>query len=462
VRLLVPFSPYVIDWGPKIVVNRARIIPTDTFRILLVAIYLGSITLVAPFMGPYEGAQVKSSGSEPYSDWWGIAAPILPDLLKLGESNLKWFLFYTTLALAVFSGISKLIPLQNYYDNFVKFCVVGVHYLAILFVLQGGRDGILLGFSLLGLGLIFDARPRRSHSREVKIILGFCFLMLGALFKIPAAPAILLALLFLSINKKEIGVKRLIVGICLTTVLIPLSLLVSTQIRDKFVFYNSYPEQQVMFYDLAGIYCWSSSSDARKKAEFALEPFRRSVVSDRNLCASLTPYGWDNLRLPWINWNQNVPIVQIKSNDKIGFETLRERWISTIFYFPDEWAVFKVNLLGQVLLMSNAYEKGRTLDDFFVGLRFESMVGLLLLPSIILDFFYLLSFLSVLIISIMIFSRKIRTTGQALLIVFVILGITINLVTYVANNGRYAMPYILLYLTLQIKEYLTNKRPHER
>jgi hypothetical protein len=443
-------------------VNKTNITLTTTFRILLAAIYLGSITLVAPFTGPYEGAQVNSSSSESYSDWWGIAAPILPDLLKLGESNLKWFLFYSTLALAVFSGISKLIPLQNCYNIFAKSCIVGVHYLVILFVLQGGRDGILLGFSLLGLGLIFDARPRKFFSREVKVILGICLLILGALFKIPAAPAILLALLFLSINKKEIGVKRFIVGICLTAVLIPLSLLVSTQIRDKFVFYNSYPEQQVMFYDLVGIYCWSSSADAREKAELALEPFRRSAVSDRNLCASLTPYGWDNLRLPWINWDQNVPIVQIKSNDKIGFETLKENWTSTIVDFPDEWAVFKVNLLGQVLLMSNAYEKGRTLDDYFVGLRFESMVGLLLLPSIVLDFFYLLSFLSILIISIIIFSRKIRTRGQALLIVLVILGITINLVTYVANNGRYAMSYILLYLILQIKEYLTYERPYER
>jgi hypothetical protein len=120
---------------------------------------------VAPLTGPYEGAQVNLSRSETYSDWWGIAAPILPDLLKLGESDLNWFLFYTTLALSVFSGVSRLIPLQNYCDNFAKSCVVGVHYLVILFVLQGGRDGILLGFSLLGLGLIFDARPKEIHNR---------------------------------------------------------------------------------------------------------------------------------------------------------------------------------------------------------------------------------------------------------------------------------------------------------
>jgi hypothetical protein len=438
-------------------VNARIIAPTNTFRILLLAIYFGSIALVAPLTGPYEGAQVNLSRSETYSDWWGIAAPILPDLLKLGESDLNWFLFYTTLALSVFSGVSRLIPLQNYCDNFAKSCVVGVHYLVILFVLQGGRDGILLGFSLLGLGLIFDARPKEIHNREVKVILGFCLLMLAILFKIPAAPAILLALLFLLINKKEIGLKRLTAGICLTTVLIPLSLILSTQIRDKFMFYNSYPEQQVMFYDLAGIYCWSSSVDARKKAELALKPFRRPAVSDRTLCASLTPYGWDNLRLPWINWSENVPIVQIKRNDKVGFETLRKHWISTIFEFPDEWAVFKVNLLGQVLLMSNAYEKGRSLNDFFIGLRFESMVGLLLLPSIILDYFYLLSFFSILIISIVIFSRRIRARRQALLMVFVISGITINLITYVANNGRYAMPYLLLYLILQIREYSIKK-----
>ena len=39
----------------------------------------------------------------------------------------------------------------------------------------------------------------------------------------------------------------------------------------------------------------------------------------------------------------------------------------------------------------------------------------------------------------------------------VISGITINLITYVANNGRYAMPYLLLYLILQIREYSIKK-----
>jgi len=423
-----------------------------------VAIYFVAIASVAPFQGPYEGAQVDVSGSEGYSDWWGIVAPVLPDVLNLGESKLSWFLFYTTLALAVYSGICRLIPIQNQDDKFTKFCIIVVHYLATLFVLQGGRDGILLGVSLLGLGLIFDDGSRSHQARKVFSILGFSLLILGALFKIPAAPAILLAFFFLLINRKKIDVKRFVSTICLTSLVIPISLLISMQIRDTATFYRSYPEQQVMFYDLAGIYCWSSSVEARAKADSALEPFRRSGVNGRTLCASLTPYGWDNLRLPWINWTQNVPIIQVEDSDQIGFETLRERWISTLLRFPDEWVVFKINLLGQVLLMSNAYEKGRSLSDLLVGLRFESLTGLFILPSIMFDLLNLLSFFSILTISIAIYFRRIRTKGQALLILVVILGIIVNLITYVANNGRYAMPYILFYLILQIKEHLASKR----
>lgn len=433
------------------------LIPSKNKLILLV-IYSSTILLLGDRIGPYEGSQIGLSLGAPFSDWWGVAAPILPQVLKFGNSNRAWIAFYTFLLAGNFIGLSRIIPTKNHSTKLILFLNFFLHYLIIVFVLVGGRDGIMLGLTIFGLGLTTDSMSKHKYRKFLEKIIGWLLILVAAQFKLPGLTSIVVSIAIFGIIMRAHISKKIAVGF-LGVLIIPVSLFFASQIREYFFFDNTFPEQQVMFNDIAGIYCWSPSEGARDAAGEALSIFQRQSVSGRELCASMVPYGWDNLRLPWIEWEKNIPIIQITKNDESSFNILKKNWLEIIQDYPTEWIAFKVNLMGQVLFMSHSYEPLREyISQSEEKPQFLSR-SIFLSPILILDSIYGLSFLFSFLISIVLMLRTRIIKLHLGLLFFLLAGFVTILITYVANNGRYVAPYTLLFFVMQLRILQDSHKP---
>lgn len=418
-------------------------------RLILIAIYFSTVLVMWDKIGPYEGSQSELTLGAPFSDWWGVVAPIFPNLLNLGNSKGAWIIFYLFILAGICTGLNLIIPIIDESTILNKSLNFFLHYLIIIFVLVGGRDGILLGLTVFGLGLITGGMPTHKTTKLALGIIGWFSILLATQFKLPGITVVVASLLIFGIRMNS-PISKKITIVTLGILVIPTSLILTSQLREHFNFDQTFPEQQVMFNDLSGIYCWSPSERAREVAGESIANFQRTSVSERELCASMVPYGWDNLRLPWIDWKKNRPIIQISANNYQSFKTLKENWLTTIQTFPEEWIAFKINLMGQVLFMSNSYEplkkyifRSQDKQQFLLRLIF-------LTPILIVESINGLTFFASFLLCTILMIRSKNNRLQLGPLVFLSAGFITILFTYVANNGRYVAPYTLLYFVMEL------------
>lgn len=403
-------------------------------------------TLIIPIYklaGPYEGSQVQTELIK--VDWWGPLAPVIPELLNLGDHKLLWIMFYSILIGALIFFQSRLLtPWTSLKLSFRLYFLFGFQYLSSLYVLTNGRDG--LAYFFVSASFTFYTISSSTSRLKIKsffIIAALVFLLTSSLFKITILPlGILVLLIYRILNAPRNTL------VWLSSPLIGLSLIISglllnSKLSETFDLSNSFPEQQVMFYDLANVYCWSQSQDSRNFARDAIEPFRSGSADGRALCSSAVPYGWDPLRLPWLNQSSGAPINQILPGETESFSRLSTDWINLIFLFPEDWIESKINNIGQVLFMSNVFFSPMERTDPRAGVL-DLLLWIILMPAYLIDSIFLTSLAVSVALSTLILWRKPRL--MFLLLLIQLTGLAVGSITFVANNGRYTFSTVLLSL----------------
>lgn len=408
---------------------------------------------------PYEGSQTSLLQYQRMTDWWGNLAPVAPKLLNL-EDWKSWLLFYFVVAFLGFIGLKRLLSLRQEQNYKIRLFRIFIYYLSLLFICQGSRDGIFFALSIFGLSYLLNLQDSKKFTLQSLsgIALASLMMSLGALFKIPIVPIILFAILILlhQIKKKRLSIYLIFTSIaCCISIM---TFLGDNYLNKTFKIDNSYPQQQVMFYDLTGISCWSASTGARLFAENKIENFLKLKSEKRIICSSLTPNGWDTLRLPYIDSSIEPPLIIVSTNDSGNYELLRNGWITTIRKYPKEWLGFKINLLGQSLVMSNAFSRGKSI----LNLDWSGLIAILrstfILPAIILDDLYFLT-LAAAFVHLFLVSLQTNDKKQLLHFGFLLVSLMLTSITFVANNGRYVVTILLLYLVFQFRQiYLNPKR----
>jgi hypothetical protein len=180
-----------------------------------------------------------------------------------------------------------------------------------------------------------------------------------------------------------------------------------------------------------------------------------SEESSEAICASLSPTGWDSLRVSSQEVKASPALRTLSENQHSELATLRSNWISLVVNSPMEWLLVKVSDVSQVLSMANAfYMPGifqNPSDSFFVLLG-DLLLKVLLIPIQILDKFRLLSMGAALLIGFaLLYWNKLRSDlsqyRQSIILNFILINtLTVIMATlaFIANNGRYVMPYLLV------------------
>ena len=404
-------------------------------------------------VGAYEGAQV---GTKNRSNWWGAIAPVVPQALGLDSSLASWRLFYSIVLIICYLLLIRIrrVFRQNplSIQNFLYLFFV---YLAPIYILLNGRDGLL--FFLLFVAIISSVtlektskrgeKPMRIRNirRAFRISWVSLLIAFAALFKLALLPVVLAvfwACLYL------LGILRIDIRIIMIVGMIFLSIVMNEKMERFSNLSQSFPEQQVMVYDLAMAYCWSSNEQVRGLAERGISPIRNENRESRIVCGSLTPFGWDNLRFPFITWFADSPLRTIQPTELMIYKDVRKTWINLVTLKTKYWLEIKTNTLGQVLFMSNSLSTFTPSESNDGNAILSTIMRVASKPAQVLDQFRIFSLGATLFwMTLIAFYRRQFSIYPLILCV---IGILNNLIVYVANNGRYTMSTVLSSIILLI------------
>ena len=237
---------------------------------------------------------------------------------------------------------------------------------------------------------------------------------------------------------------------------------------------KSFPEQQPMIYDLSAMYCWGVSKQANDDALSALSPVIRNGVPGPAICSSLILGSWDNLHMIMTPWVYAAPLVRLNASQSEEFSKLKSGWFHTIIHNPREWLLIKLPFATQVLTMANSFVK----TDSSSGFSSEALDktnkliwSFFYYFSVIIDKLRFLTLGALIIFFQIILISRVKSSSSSwrnfveanLAFLYLLLSslIAMGLATiiYVAGNGRYILPFVLLvHIFLYLENSINNSK----
>jgi hypothetical protein len=427
-----------------------------------------------PGKGGLEGDQRDIVGMSNRSDNWGFIVPFL-----VGNWPNFWghWRFSLVVLQLILFWVGLWLLLKRSWDKNnrgMKIVIIGFTFFSSIFVSQLWRDATLLGLSTFGLGLLSKASSCRSNYKYALIFSSLLMLHFAAMFKVLYGT--ILGFFFLWILIQDQVKRRFFI---FPSLAIAISLAFTPYLLDKQLtkiagLQKVFPEQQPMIFDLASSYCWGPSDQLVADAAKGLELVKRPGFPLQSICASLRPTSWDNLHSSPYQWQFNSPIIRITGDQEDKVTQLRNKWISMIINNPIDWAQVRLMYLGWTLTLSNSFVPQNDSNTWggLVGelnkvvwsgiYNFASAVDKLRLSSIL---------WALLIILVLILRAALISLGNKrefyfhardqFVAVGVLLGTTgLTIFGFVASNGRYVLPYVLLtyLMLLKSKGSIRNKQ----
>lgn len=420
-----------------------------TFRITLILFMVLFIVGLYPGVGG-EGAQ-RSINS--YNEKFDNGGFLLPLIYGYWPNLFGSWLFTLGLIQICLYTIGMYFILKNIKIFKLRALFYFIYFVGVFFVLQVVRDATSFSIFIFGIGVLSKIVTAKTKYTWILIILSYIIIFIGCFFKPILAPIMaLIYVMFLKIyNTQKIGK--------VLTSLFLVSISFFPYAADKFVLakFNlkpGYAEQQLFLFDAAKFYCWGHDASTVQIAKETLTPFLHKNSDYESICASLEPMAWDHLRtkLPEV---LNSPALKIYTGaDKAIVASLLNNWKNLILNNPFEWMQIKVIDSAQVLVMSNAFFIEPILKDESKSILHSAgnlLIKVLHLPIAILDKFRVFSlgmtFLCglLLVISNGRVFRYQKSVDLVTLnfIIIIMLTLLFTTVLFIANPGRYTLPYVL-------------------
>jgi hypothetical protein len=427
--------------------------PTDNFKFKVVLfVPFVFVVLYAIFPGSGgEGSQRDFGVLEAKTDWWNFATAAIYGFWP--DSGVPW-IYSLTLSQLVIYCLGIFLLYQQFKPGIYRRAFIILATFGAVFLFQLWRDGSAFAFQTLSLGLISSLTPGEKKTNRIKVFFGVLFGITGCLFKPIFAPIFALIILFMvwgSLSEKKF--KLAITFLVLISSILPFA--VDKSLSKSYGLVESFPEQQILIYDLSRLYCWGYSPEVTSEAGKALEPLLSKPEGLETVCASLSPTGWDGLRvkIPEVSGSPAIRVVEQGNSDELN--ALLNGWLRSVSSNPVEWLMVKLSDLSQVLFMASAYQ----MQGLFISVPesplqdFADLVlRVFLAPLVILDKLrvFTLAF-SISLGLVLLFRNRSHTGGtrtkeRVLFQFLLVLSSTAILgsLVFIANNGRYVLPYIFL------------------
>jgi len=422
-----------------------------------------------PGRGGLEGDQRNLAHLNERSDNWGFLVPLIYGEWPDGFLPWRYSLIVFQL-LCLWVGLWLIFFDSRPLNKFQFAIFLLLTWISSAFSSQLWRDSSLFAFLVLGLGLIKVSLKRTTGLRILLFILAANILLGAALFK--PAYGFLIGLLSLWILRQEsrVSTKKSLILLLIPVVMTFSPYLLEKSLVNKFSLQKSYPEQQPIIFDLATNYCWGSDSNLIEDARIGLSVISNNREVSRDLCSAIIPSYWDTLHSPPANWKIDTPLFRLTSSQEVKLDSLKQAWLTMILNSPFDWIQTKVVFIGPALFSSNSFvDSGQA--SFGTDLSAKSSYILWKLfnyPIVLLDKTRVLSFAFLLIVLVLclVLQRRdttcLRTPKISDLcfgLVVTVSSVSLNVLTFVASNGRYMMPFILASFILLLRSLFRTPVP---
>lgn len=397
-----------------------------------------------------EGAQREFPALNGKLDWWNFATAALYGLWPSGFY--PWAFSLTITQLVIYSLgvllINREIQLKQNRRVLTFFALIGG-----IFVFQLWRDSTLLAVETLSIGLLVGVKSPVNARQVLRFISALLTAIIGCLFKPVFAPLVLLIFLLILVSgiksRKLLAVFSIIA--CIFSIL-PIGL--DKYLSSSFQLNKSYPEQQVFIYDLSKLYCWGYSPEVTLRTKELLSDILANNQDYESICSSLSPTGWDSLHVQIPEVELSPALRKIEAGDQKALNELESGWARTILAYPMEWLMIKTSDTAQVLFMANAFH----MPGLYVNPNgpFQSLgdnvIKMILIPFHVLDKIRVFSLAFTLLFGLLMVYRNRASSlfskpKEQILFKFIVVNLLITgfaTVAFIANNGRYVLPYVLM------------------
>lgn len=413
-----------------------------------------------------EGGQKHLKAMNLKIDWWNFFPALiygnwpgnaLPWRYSLGIFQTLVFILGIFLIYRRLSQISS------------KILLIILSIIFLFFVAQVLRDASMLSIYTFSVGILLNSDVNKNKFKNILISLSVLTAIIGGLFRPVFAPLFGLIYFFIFMRFLVYRLNRITLIIILGSVCV-FPWLLDQDFSKKFHLEKSFPQQQVMIYDLSKLACWGHTTELKNFAKESLRPLLNEKNNFESVCASLTPAGWDHLRSKIDDVRGSPVLTRIAIGDEKKYEKLQKAWIDSIRFYPFEWLLIKSVDLSQVMFMANTFYS----PEFFADESSKKLInignGIIKIPYKFVEFADKLRIFSI-IFAILFGVLLLMTSGTKFIIsgefktdlnIFVVINIVILIwlsFTFVANNGRYAAPFTFLaYIYLLLARDISLKK----
>lgn len=420
---------------------------------ILIAIPIILTLANMPNRGSSEGGQGQLTLSSK-TDFWGA---ILPIITLDNSATVSSMLSVLTLS-TYWLGFVLAITVKNI-SNFKFFLLTFLGSIGAIFSQQNLRDAFLLSFSMLSFGLVEKFESTKVPFIRYSFLIPLIF---AVTFKYPTSIAIV-ALIFFRFHTKVslINIKKLSLIFLSACFVIVTGISLDKGLANAGSLKQGFVEQSVIYYDLAGFYCWSDDAQTRRMAIEALSP---SLITQnpKEICLTHRPNAWVYLVSGgnFVEQGVKAPLKQlIGASDGKNAELLRARWLNTVISDPMDYIQLKFIAATQVITVGNPF--------LFAQLNFNNKK----FPDSISDFVwwpiskilivigksYVFSILVLILILLLLLNLgridpEVRFLIRTLLFVQVVNSIVLS-IFYVSDEARYVFPIIAISYFMLIKDF---------
>lgn len=418
-----------------------------------------------PGKGGLEGDQRDIVGMSNRVDNWGFIVPFAvgnwPNFFgfwRFSLAALQLILFWIGLRLLLKESWSNLSGLSRV--GFALFILI-----SSTFVSQLWRDSTLLALATFGLGLSSRALVMRGFYKWILIISSIMILHLSGMFKVLYGILLGVFFVWLLIQSGVTSRKWTVSAIFICVSLTVSPFLIDKQLTNYAGMKKVFPEQQPIIFDLTSSYCWGTSNSLVADAAKGLELVKQPGFPLESVCASLRPTSWDNLHASQSNWKFSSPVERITGDGDKKVASLRNHWISMIVRNPVDWGQVRLMYLGWTLTLSNSFvpqNESNTWDGIIGSVNKASWGTIYAIASVADKFRFTSILFALLTMLLLTVNSAFESTGDwnrfkhlardpviGMLVLLITTAITIF--GFVASNGRYVLPYVVLVYVFTIR-----------
>ena len=396
--------------------------------------------------GRVEGGQIEKNLTDK-SDWWGSILP----LISFSQSKVVFFGITIISVLFYWIGIS-LILLKFKFEGLKLTLFLILSACGAIFAAQNIRDALLFSLTVFTIGL--SEKFIIPHVTKTYLIPLF-FLILMTSFKYVTAISICMLLIYRYLPQfYKNQILRISVTLIFTLFVFISGVTLDKSIAKVFSLEKSFPEQQVMYQDLASFYCWSQDSNTRYLAMEGLKHGLLSTNEPQNICIMHRPNAWVYLIGPGTFGSREFtpPLRQLQHEDLNSYRGLRSGWINTIISDPVDYIQFKFISATQILTTGNPFNftPNEKLSDRnhnqivevsnFLWYPFEKLSNLI-------GESYIFSILFLIVLILIGINTKSNIWHKSFLLellFFNMLNLLILSIAFVSDEARYTFPFLFI------------------